>query len=263
MANHRGIPLNPALAPYVEEIFVEDPLAVSPAGTEPYRVLPKPCPVIGFQSRGRLNVLRQERPETLSRCGITGVQTTFRRFEAEPGTRTVLVVLKPFGAYPLLGCDMNEVADAHVGLDAVLSPSWMSCVEERLAEARSTDEVARTVESFLLSLLDRSRRTVHPVVTEAAGRIAAGRGGERIETVARDLGVSRRQMERLFLAQVGVRPKGFASLSRLQWVLANLDRRRSWADLAFEAGYSDQAHFVRTFRERVGMTPGEYARALG
>jgi AraC-like DNA-binding protein len=135
-------------------------------------------------------------------------------------------------------------------------------VEERLAEARSAEEVARTVEFFLLSLLDRSRRTVHPVVLEAAGRIAAGWGGERIETVARDLGVSRRQMERLFLAQVGVGPKRFASLARLQWVLANLDRRRSWADLAFEAGYADQAHFVRTFRERVGMTPGEYARAL-
>jgi methylphosphotriester-DNA--protein-cysteine methyltransferase len=158
---------------------------------------------------------------------------------------------------------MNEVADAHVGLDAVLSPAWTSQVEERLAEARSAEEVARIVESFLLSLLDRSRRTVHPLVMEAAGRIAAGRGGERVEAVARDLGVSRRQMERLFLTQVGVGPKGFASLSRLQWVLANLDRRRSWADLAFEAGYSDQAHFVRTFRERIGMTPGEYVRALG
>ena len=256
-------PLHPALAPYVEEILVEDPSDVLSVETEPYRVLPKPYPVIGFQSRGRLSVVRGERPETLSRCGITGVQTTFRRFQAEPGTRTVLVALKPFGAYPLLGCDMNEVADAHVGLDAVLSPSWTAPLEERLAEARSAGEVARTVESFLLSLLDRSRRTVHPVVMEAAVRIAEDRGGERIETVARDLEVSRRQMERLFLAQVGVGPKGFASLARLQWVLANLDRRRSWADLAFEAGYSDQAHFARTFRERVGMTPGEYARALG
>jgi AraC-like DNA-binding protein len=254
------IPLHPALAPYVEEILVEDPSSVLPVETEPYRVLPKLYPVIGFQSRGRLSVLREERPETLSRCGITGVQTTFRRFQAEPGTRTVLVALKPFGAYPLLGCDMNEVADAHVGLDALLAPSWMSRVEERMAGTRSAEEGARIVESFFLSLLDRSRRRVHPVVMEAAGRIAAGRGSERVEVVARELGVSRRQMERLFLAQVGVGPKGFASLSRLQWVLANLGRRRSWADLAFEAGYSDQAHFVRTFRERVGMTPGEYER---
>jgi AraC-like DNA-binding protein len=55
-----------------------------------------------------------------------------------------------------------------------------------------------------------------------------------------------------------VRPKEFASLVRFRWVLANLERHRSWSDLALAAGYSDQAHFVRSFTRRAGMTPTQF-----
>jgi AraC-like DNA-binding protein len=253
------VSIHPALAPYISEILVDDAAAPPGRAAETYRVLPKPFPVLGFQTRGRLRVIREGGPsEPLSRAGITGVQSAFRHFEAEPGTRGVLVSFTPFGAYPLLGSAMSELADRHVGLGDLLPPAGLASLEERLAEAPSSAAAAAIVESFFLSRLDGSRRVVHPVVLEAAGRIVAERGGERIEALARDLAVSRRQMERLFQLQIGVGPKRFASLVRLHWVLEELPRRRSWADLAFTAGYSDQAHFVRSFTEAVGVPPGRF-----
>ena len=35
------------------------------------------------------------------------------------------------------------------------------------------------------------------------------------------------------------------------------------ASLAFEIGYSDQAHFIRDFKAMVGTTPAAYARQAG
>ena len=36
----------------------------------------------------------------------------------------------------------------------------------------------------------------------------------------------------------------------------------SCADAAWAAGFSDQAHLTRAFKERLGMTPGFYQRAI-
>jgi methylphosphotriester-DNA--protein-cysteine methyltransferase len=76
------------------------------------------------------------------------------------------------------------------------------------------------------------------------------------------LDLSARQIERLFARQVGLPPKGLARIVRFQRVLAAIDRGvpRDWAAAALEAGYYDQAHLARDFREIAGETPLAYAR---
>jgi AraC-like DNA-binding protein len=39
---------------------------------------------------------------------------------------------------------------------------------------------------------------------------------------------------------------------------ANAEPSRSWAELAHTAGYSDQPHLNRDFRELAGISPGRY-----
>ena len=95
------------------------------------------------------------------------------------------------------------------------------------------------------------------------------RGAARIADVARSLGWSRRRIERVFSRELGIRPKLFARIVRLNAVLAGLDaaERASAVDMALDAGYFDQAHLLRDFRVLAGRTPrqgrerdGELAR---
>jgi methylphosphotriester-DNA--protein-cysteine methyltransferase len=63
-----------------------------------------------------------------------------------------------------------------------------------------------------------------------------------------------------FKQQVGLGPKTAARLIRFDEVLRRLDERRplDWGLVAVEAGYADQAHLIRDFRQFTGTTPTEF-----
>jgi len=123
------------------------------------------------------------------------------------------------------------------------------------------EHLARTVLGYPAQL-EALEAIVHPAVQAAARRLLAGHGRERVEPIAADLGISRRQLERLFRLQIGLPPKRFASLVRFDWIVRHLDGRASWTDLALEAGYADQAHLIRSFSELAGTTPERYVRGV-
>ena len=65
----------------------------------------------------------------------------------------------------------------------------------------------------------------------------------------------------LFRAEVGLSPKAYARVRRLQAALRQLAAGPiSGARIAADVGYFDQAHFVREFRSFTAMTPTQYGR---
>ena len=84
---------------------------------------------------------------------------------------------------------------------------------------------------------------------------------DRIEMIAGDMGLSRQHLTRLFQRHVGVGPKVFARVIRLQSLLDGIKRTASpiWAAISLESGYYDQAHMVNECRDLTGLTPTELA----
>ncbi|MCA1605812.1 MAG: helix-turn-helix domain-containing protein, partial [Acidobacteria bacterium] len=64
----------------------------------------------------------------------------------------------------------------------------------------------------------------------------------------------------LFSRTVGLTPKLYCGVLRFQRVveLTAAKQSASRVDVALAAGYSDQPHFNRQFREFAGVTPSEY-----
>ena len=65
---------------------------------------------------------------------------------------------------------------------------------------------------------------------------------------------------------IGVGPRSFRRLLRFQKLTGMIGRHTGaleWAGLALDAGYCDQPHMIREFREFSGITPEVYrARSL-
>lgn len=88
-------------------------------------------------------------------------------------------------------------------------------------------------------------------------------GDMRVVDLAQQLGVGMRTLQTRFLDAVGITPKEYARVRRLQALLRTLDaEREALADAAARHGYSDQAHATRDLFRFTGTTPARLVRAL-
>ena len=82
-----------------------------------------------------------------------------------------------------------------------------------------------------------------------------------IGRLADEVGWSHRHLIARFRRQVGLRPKMVARLVRFDGLCRRLDQaggRPDWGRVAAEAGYADQAHLARDFRQFTGTTPTQF-----
>ena len=95
-------------------------------------------------------------------------------------------------------------------------------------------------------------------------RLLPGRLAEEeavsLDAVAASVGLSASRFMHLFTASVGVPLRPYVLWLRLQCAARELARGTSVADAAHTAGFSDAAHFTRTFRRMIGATPRQVLR---
>jgi AraC-like DNA-binding protein len=84
----------------------------------------------------------------------------------------------------------------------------------------------------------------------------------RADAWAERAGLSLRQLQRLLADWVGVSPKWILTRYRLHEALHRLQQQPAprLADLAADTGFADAAHFSRSFRSVLGVSPQQYAR---
>ncbi len=74
-------------------------------------------------------------------------------------------------------------------------------------------------------------------------------------------GLSRFDLCRQFRIWLGTSPHRYLLMRRLAFARERIDRRCPLSQIAYEAGFADQAHFTRAFKSAFGLTPARY-RAL-
>ena len=115
------------------------------------------------------------------------------------------------------------------------------------------------VEIFLLHSLSRLE-TIDHIVRSTVETILSGNGRLSINELSSQIHINRRQLERKFYLAIGLSPKQLSKTIRLQAALKMLLTKESdnLTTLAHENNYYDQAHFIKDFKELVGMTPKEF-----
>lgn len=207
-----------------------------------------------------------------------------------------LILLDSYSAYEYLTARTSRTALSAFQLDFVDKPSKLlaSC-GQRIDGSKGIGQVLSTTLSTLCSgdgptnsgdknaildaikvLLSRviDRGDDEPSVNDGAGLL------QRAETyalrelsdpalspdsIAAAIGVSRRQLYRLF-ADINQTPNTWIWQLRVREAHARISSpvwsSQSLTQIAFDAGFNDMAHFSRTYRTRYGRTPRESRQAM-
>jgi AraC-like DNA-binding protein len=182
---------------------------------------------------------------------VVGTMTVEQRFIFPAGMSVAGARFQPGMAGTFLGIAPAEFTDRTVPLENVWGARARE-LEERLSDARSPGETMR----LLLAAIPPPRTAPSPVQL-AIEAIAAERGSCDLETASRQANLSARQFRRRCLEESGLTPKHLSRVLRFRHAcrLAGEAARPDWPGIAAEAGYFDQAHLIRDFREFAGMTP--------
>ena len=160
------------------------------------------------------------------------------------------------GAQRILGVPGAEVGNRLVDLEDVLG-AFGAELTERLNEAADAKTRHEIAQRLLAARVSEDHRTA-PEVAYAVARLKTTHGAARVESLAAEVGWSRRHLTARFHEAVGLPPKALARVIRVEHATRRMRAGDPLGDVAYAAGYADQSHFNRDFRELVGCTPTEF-----
>ncbi|MFJ1792983.1 helix-turn-helix domain-containing protein [Kitasatospora griseola] len=126
--------------------------------------------------------------------------------------------------------------------------------EERLRAAASWDE-RFTIAVDVLGRRMSARPSLDPEVAAAWGMLLTSRGRVRVDSLADEVGWSRKRLWSRFRSQIGLTPKHAARLVRFDHAAHLLAAGNAAAQVAATSGYVDQAHLHREVKAFTGVTP--------
>jgi AraC-like DNA-binding protein len=221
-----------------------------------YKVLPGTGIVMGFQFSGKLSFSLEDKTTPLSAAGLTGLMDSYRIFNNTENTRSLLVMFSEIGAASFFNYAMHELYGYSVSLDDLILRSQMDMIVEKLCEASDDLKRIAVIEKFLISRLNYKAND--ELVTLAVSIIKQNAGNIKMLDLAKKLNISQSQFEKRFRKVVGSSPKKFSSIIRLNSITTASPKKNGLFDLAIDAGYFDQAHFIKDFKSFTGQTPEQF-----
>ncbi len=245
------VPL-PALRPFVQTLWA----SASAPTAERERVLPTGAMHLVLRlSDTPLRVYADARDpigRTIGCAVIGGARATAYIRDVSQPVVSVGAMLRPGAAELLFNVPAHALAECHTTLDAVWGRAAAEFRDEIRAEASLAAQLAK-FEALLAARLPRIRG-IDPVVAHALARFAMTTD---VAAVVAETGYSHRHFIEQFRRGVGLSPKVYCRVQRFQRAIVAAPSL-AWADVAADAGYSDQPHLVRDFRAIAGMTPSRY-----
>jgi AraC-like DNA-binding protein len=220
---------------------------------QPEKILPDGCVelILNFGARFLQHVddTTQLQPHTF----VAGQLTKPLLIAPTGPVQLIGIRFHPGGTTTFFRLPMHELTDQVVELGA-FAWKFESLLLLTCAGLPLMNDKLVAVEKLLTQLL--LENTTDTKVLQIAARIVSSGGMIPIDTLASDAAISSRQLERRFLAEIGVGPKLLSRILRFQQVFRAVDANEtSWPLVAVDCGYYDQAHLIRDFRQFAQQTP--------
>lgn len=250
-------PLRPFVMAYQLRHFVFSDKDVLPY--KPYA--PRAEQTLVFYPRGFERVEYPERGKFINRprSMLVGQYTErTNRHVGSPDFIVILVNFRPGVVHDLLGIPYHELTNTFADAE-LFFPQSIRTLSSLLTSAESYQEMINLVDEFLVNLFRQRAFQTNPI-NRIATRLIEQPENKTVLQQARDSYLSVRQFERKFKERMGISPKLFATIARVNkaFSLKYHNPQMDWLDVALACGYHDYQHLAKDFQKFAGDTPPRY-----
>lgn len=172
---------------------------------------------------------------------------------------TFAICFYPIGFANFVKTPLENLVDKETPISELFEQAEAYELEQQMIQAFDTQQRIDIIESFLQQKLNE-KNTISDIVKSTVDALLKTKGTTPINVILKDDISRRRQLERHFKKQIGISPKQLGKTIRLQATLHLLLNKKSetLTDIAYESDYFDQNHFIKDFKDLVGVTPKEF-----
>jgi len=190
---------------------------------------------------------------------ILGLHTKPYEVQFQNLVKVFAVRFKPEGLYNVFGLPVSMFKDSYEDMTLVMGHKFRD-FSHRVKEEKSVAAMIARTEIYLLNCLHGNKIDLSYV--NLAADLIRKTKGIRIDELPDKLFISQRQLEREFKDKVGISPKHYLRITRINEVLRLLDDNHEMdlTSVAYYCGYFDQAHFINDFKSITGRKPSIFIR---
>jgi AraC-like DNA-binding protein len=190
-----------------------------------------------------------------SRALLSGQLTAPVTLRAGAATDIVGIRFRTAAARAVLALPLSELTDRVESLDAI-APKLATSLYAAAQRARTSSARVAALSQVLTRFVARTPDALATAVIRSLDASAAPKVG----MIADRFGVTARTLERKVRENTGLSPSVMRRVLRFRRAFRMLDGAPAgtWTRVALHAGYFDQAHLIRDFRQFAGAPPSEF-----
>lgn len=270
MTQYAAYPVHPALQRYIKMYFIVRINEIEPTNilfsANPYAVLlfnfgGNEVPITSdFNFNNKLN---KNKKFTFynHQSWFGGMHDGTVAAQFAPNVNILFAFFTPIGVHHLLRDNAGNAFNQGFSFDEMGLDKKFDGLTDKLQTVKGNDEAQKLLETYFLRYfcaidIQFSLKDMSPV----ADYIERQNGVVKIKQLEDKFHISRRWLEKQFVAQIGMPPKDFARITRFNALLGQVTTTPSvsWSEMIDDYGYYDHSHLIRDFHDFTGQSPTQY-----
>ncbi len=204
----------------------------------------------------------QTENETIAQLTLFGKSIPQDCWEINSNTTIIAYFFKPFALASIFNIPAAKLLENPIDL-CNWSPHKTNALRTQLIYAAPTRRKIEVLDNLLIHQLEQHKKECE-IIKYATDQIMCNSGTtEILSATLENLNITIRTFQRIFKKYVGVTPNQYRRICQFQFSFAQLraNQFNKMTDVAYDNGFADQSHFIRSFREFTQITPQDYLRS--